>query len=297
MKLRLSILVLIVVLVSACEVSVTPDPFIGAPTVTASPESGTPPALADGTVTANAAAYYRVNVPDDVANEDEDPLLYVEAVAETDEDEVPLPLTVTVYNSARTALLASNNDAWFTTASELSTAATPAAVLPQAIDVQANCLGPCVITNNDDATLYVRVSTSSPSPVAFELFAYDNAYGDSTEPENNDCGTLSANAIIVSPEEEGYVGALETLGDVDCFRSAAEATQVTLSTTPNNVNVNIQARIYDANTNRLLDSVFVSPNSPTASITLSGSRLVYAQVSAPNTAAGPSRNSTYEITF
>ena len=295
MKLRLLTLVLVALLISACEVSVTPDPFIGAPTVTASPESGTPPALADGTVTANAAAYYRVNVPDNVANEDEDPLLYIEAVAETDEDEVPLPLTVTVYNSARTALLASNNDAWFTTASELSTAA--AAVLPQAIAVQANCLGPCVITANDDATFYVRVSTESPSPVAFELFAYDNAYGDSTEPENNDCGTLSASAIIVSPEKEGYVGALETLGDVDCFRSAAETTQVTLSTGQDNVNIEIQARIFDADTNELLDVLRVSPANQTASINLSGSTLVYARVSAQGSTAGPSNNSTYEIKF
>ena len=287
MKFRSLTLVLVALLMSACEVSVAPDPFLGAPTVTASAEGEQPPVLADGTVMANAAAYYRVNVPDEVS----DPLLYLEATAEGDST-----LTVTAYDGARTAFLASNNNAWFTAASELSTTATTE-VLPQAIVVNAICAGPCVITDNDDATFYVRVSTSSPTPVAFELFAYDKAYGDSTEPANNDCGTLSANAIIVSPEEEGYVGALETLGDVDCFRSAAEATQVTLSTTPNNVNVNIQARIYDANTNRLLDSVFVSPNSPTASITLPGSRLVYAQVSAPNTAAGPSRNSTYEITF
>ena len=284
---RLSIFVLAAVLVSACEVSIAPDPFLDAPTVTASAESGTPPALASDTVAANDAAYYRVNVPDEVS----DPLLYLEATAEGDST-----LTVTAYDSARRAFLASNDKAWFTSASGLATAATTD-VLPQAVTVETVCLGPCVITENDENTFYVRVSTSSPTPVAFDLFAYDQTYGDSTEPANNDCGDLSTGAIIVTPDEEGYVGALETLGDVDCFRSDVETTQVTLSTTSDNANINIQARIYDANTNGLLDVIFVSPNSPTASADISGSRLVYARVSSPNSAAGPSNNSKYEISF
>ena len=289
--LSLFTLLLAATLISACEVTVTPDPFVGAPVVNASAEGDQPPSLASDTVTANAPVYYQVNVPDALS----DPLLYVEATAEGDST-----LTVTVYGNDKTALATSNNKAWFSPPSPSiagTTAGAASDVLPQAIAVNAVCLGPCVITDNTEATFYVRVSTSSPTPVTFNLYAYDKAYADSTEPANNDCGSLSASAIIVTPDPQGYVGALETLSDVDCFRSDVETTQVTLSTTPNNANINIQARIFDANTNDLLDVLFVSPNSQTASTEVFSSRLVYARVTSQNATAGPSNGSKYTITF
>ena len=97
----------------------------------------------------------------------------------------------------------------------------------QGISELRSCRGSCIILNNDDAASYpVQITNTGAGEASFSLYAFEAAFSDSGEPANDEeeCGVdlseLEPTAIPVTPGAAD--GAIETIGDADCFVDSSE---------------------------------------------------------------------------
>jgi hypothetical protein len=283
---KLLMLILMVALLTACTVTLPPaddptqnDPFDEAVPVIASGAASPPETLDERFIQADEAAYYQVLVPSTL----DEGLLFLEARSDL------TPVTLTVYDSSGEELYVSSSPDWFSSAS-----LTDTRLEAQAIEVATRCLGPCVIVENTPSLLYARITATRGAEVSF--YAFDLPYGDSTEPENNDCTGLTPAAIVPVPRTS-YQGALETVGDADCFLVNEPVSRVRLETTPNNTGIPIQALVFDGLSNRLLDTLLVGPNDLDDFTFDLGTGALAVRIEALDERAGPSLTSQYTVTF
>lgn len=290
---RLLVLFVLLVSLSACggEIITDPgptdpneptDPFADAERVTATNDPLAE--LAEGVVTDGNPDYYEIRVPNDL----DDSLIYFEAGTSE-------PLTLTLYNANGTAVRVSNSERYFALPGNL----LANGLETQAIEIGFACRGPCIIVNKGDGTVFLRVATSSNLPVEYTLYAYSDPYRDSTEPANNDCGgipgtSVGTAAIVVTPD--GYVGAIETIEDVDCFTSEVAVSNVSLETVAANDAVQIVAKIYDVESGQLYGTASVGPGESSEIVTVPN-RPVDIRVVSGNGRAGPVVNSQYSLNF
>ncbi len=113
-----------------------------------------------------------------------------------------------------------------------------AAVGPQGINVNAvTCRGPCVIRESGETTLFARlVNRNSSQNVSFDFFAFGNDFQDTGEPGNDSQFTpvLFFNAAV---------GAIETIGDVDFYRTYSGGTITFDKNDVDNDDIDLQAEV------------------------------------------------------
>jgi hypothetical protein len=272
------------------------------------------------TVTAASPRYYQITLPA-ALNE---PLVYIELANVSGGEAI-----VEVFTAARprVSAIASRTAEWFGVTGQVL-ALDDDELEPVDLEAQfvtVNCRGPCVILERtvvgEAANVYVRVSTTGTGTITYELHAFDDPYGDPGEPQVSDCQDFPAlsvasldmtsllepigpavagpspSSIIVEPIAGRYRGALETVGDVDCYLTATGVDRVELTTAADNAGIFIRAEIFDAETNAALDIIGVTPGNRVSVSGPLGNRPVKIRVYASNERAGPSANSWYELDF
>jgi hypothetical protein len=203
---RLAAVSTFALLLTACQVTVTPptfDPPIAA-TVTAE-DTTDPGALRTGvSIQPGTTLYYRVEVAP--ARD----LLYGEAVG--------TGLRVRWRTLGGSTLAVSNSPTYFAgSVSDLAIAAaeTDVGVDPSAIAVQYVCVGPCAAIAPTASTYLLSVENTTNSTRTFDLFAYTFAANDLNDRGSADNQTRD-NATPISSGTE--TGAIELVGDRDWYR-------------------------------------------------------------------------------
>jgi hypothetical protein len=233
---------------------------------------------ADQTINAGETKRFIVAVPSEL-NED---LLYFELGAVDLDNPNNDGLTLTVKDEEQNVIAVSNGPRFFSrTASSLQAVLEPQIVFP------VTCRGACIILrNNDTARYFLEVEASSAA--SFALFAFDDRYSDDLEPNDSTCtpATTVPNAT--------FQGAIETLGDIDCFQTTVNVPSITLSPTAQ-LAIPIKAEIRAASNDEKLGEVTVTPGGGNVVFSVpSPARPIKVLVTSPNQ-AGPTQNSTYGL--
>lgn len=191
--------------------------------------------------------------------------------------------------------------------SELETSA----IVPVPVDEAVECRGPCVFVEypanrQDDTTYYanIRVRARVGSAINYQLYTYAASYYDETENINNQCSTLgiqSINSNLVTPVDAipDYVGAIESVNDVDCFTSNDVFQSSTRGITielPAETTIAIRADFYNSASSTILETCIVSPSAPTCSKEIDVLELLV-KVSPAEGKAASFANAKYELFF
>lgn len=192
----LSIALAAAVLLSACTITVEPNPpRLPDATVMAGNDDMTP--VESFVVPAYRDVFVRINVSSTR------PVLYIELDRDID---------LVVFNANRTRLASASSRAFF---GQGTTGLAAAALLePQAITTPIACRGSCVILEQGlSSHYYAVISNTSSSPVSVDLFAFGDYMVDDNEPANDDETTAPILNVTT-----GDSGAIEYLGDLDYWR-------------------------------------------------------------------------------
>jgi PKD domain len=207
-----------------------------------------------------------------------EPLLYFElGTAPADNTAV----TLTVKDSNQSVVGVSNTPRFFT-----RSATTGSALEAQAITVNQICRGACVIIRNPGAGRYFLELTATKD-VSFDLFVFDDPFTDNLEPNDSTC--TQATTVPNSTFE----GAIETLGDIDCYQTTVNVPSVTLSLTATTA-IPIRAEVRAASNDELIQSVTITPGGQNQVVSVTPPRPVKVIVTSPDR-AGPSGSSKYGL--
>ncbi len=268
---------------SACNIIIDlSTPFDTAPEVTLSQSFGdgpvSPTPVTSGVVRQGTPAYFQVPVDASVS----DDLLYVEA------DAGSTPVMVELFTTKQFSALASVDPTYFSSPSLV----TLGQVASASITTGSLCIGPCVITTNDQSRYFVKVSTSSATDASFDLFLYSTNYREAAEPSNDSCSS----AAVVGAGNS-YVGALETLGDLDCLESGAAVSNVSLIFQGSSADIEVQAIVQDASDGTVLATLTVDATTTQDSLTITPAAALRVQVRSANDTAGTTDGSQYRLDF
>jgi hypothetical protein len=233
---------------------------------------------ADQTINAGETKRFIVGIPGEL----NEALLYFELGAVDVNNPNNDGLTLTVKDEAQNVVAVSNDPRFFSrTASSLQNTLEPQIVIP------VTCRGACVILKNDDSSRYF-LEVKASSNASFALFAFDDKHSDDLEPNDSTCtpATTVPNAT--------FEGAIETLGDIDCFQTTVNVPSITLSPTLQ-MAIPIKAEIRAASNDEKLGEVVVTPGGQNVVFTVpSPARPVKVLVTSADQ-AGPTQNSTYGL--
>ncbi len=255
--------------------------------------------LSNGTINStNTEDYYRINLPNSLSGD----VIYLELGGSN--------LKLTVYDANKTAVRESNSADFF---GVIGSGLKPTSLETEAIGVDLSCRGPCVIINAASGVVYAKVEARSAAPANYDFYVYSDNYQDSTDPENNPtqqggqffCGNIKVEAIVPIPTDESYIGAIETVEDVDCFETENKVKGVNIETFPATT-INVTAYIYQGN--QLLGTITAPPKGtatksliPSAITPVPNEKIVAIVVGGnPNNnirRAAVSGNSKYKLTF
>ena len=260
-------------------------------TVVASRTVGTDPntaLVADEDVSADDSNVYAINVPSGLSTD----VVYFELanVSPSDAD-ITLVLGQKASDGSVPVEYQSSDARFFSRPSS----SAGSSLDTQGIAIDISCRGPCIILDYVPGTYYVEVRNSGSSTASYDLFSFTDAYQDEGEPGNDDCGPVSSTGISIDPNDEDQ-GAIETIGDVDCYDSGGDVTSVTFAGGPN-LAFGLVATVYSADGATELASLSAAPGGSPESVTLTPARTVIVKVEAAEDRAGPSQNSQYEVAF
>jgi hypothetical protein len=203
------------ILLAGCTIIVTPfEP--DADIVSAQAPSGSPTAVASGSLAPGEIIYYQVNVSSSVAGAS-DVIYYEVDVGNNETQDLANTIALRLYSSGGGVLASSVSHDGFTSGSaaeaNLTGLATEDGVAfeRQGIGFNWLCLGPCTIGSSTTSTRYVRLENVSSSSRSYALFAYGQEFSDTGETANNS----TVNPPPLDPIADA--GAIELLGDVDYF--------------------------------------------------------------------------------
>jgi hypothetical protein len=201
---------------------------------------------ADKTLAPGQTKRFIVEIPTQLTQS----LLYFEiGTGDADDNAV----TLVVKDASQTIVAASNNPRFFSRSSSGNI------LEAQGISTNVICRGACVIVRNPGQSRYVLELTATKD-VTFDLFAFDDPFTDTLEPNDSVCKTAADNG-----NTPVFEGAIETLDDVDCFQSAVNVTGVTLSNA-NILNpvIPLRAEIRRADNDELLTTLELTPGGATS---------------------------------
>ena len=223
----------------------------------------------------NSRRYYRVNLSEEVAANND--LVIVEANAEGEDDS----FKVTAYNQTGDEVFASVSSDYFANADAISSTA---------IDPTQTCAGPCVAVLADGSgSAYFSVENLG-SEKTYDLFVVATPFIDPTEPND----TVQTPALILVDEEgeQKQAAAIEYVGDEDFFQSTENTAQVSLIGSPSALNLEFD--VYTESGRYLgsgdADNPYLIPEDEPAQ------RLI-ASVSSADKRAAVGANANYTILF
>ncbi|MGL4609736.1 MAG: hypothetical protein ACRCYY_08645 [Trueperaceae bacterium] len=252
---------------------------------TTEPETVVNSNAADQTILAGETKRFIVNVPSELS----EALLYFElgdAAIGNPDPTTPATntgLTLTVKDEAQNVIAVSSGPTSF---SRAGSAALKDSLEAQSITTSLQCRGACTILRNDGATRYFLEVTAT-TDANYLLYAFDDVSTDSLEPNDNTCtsATTLPNAT--------FEGAIETLGDRDCFVTTVNSPSITLAAKATTA-IPIQAEIRAAANDELLTTIAVTPGGANQVYTISPARPVKVIITSPDQ-AGPSGSSAYDL--
>ncbi len=235
--------------------------------------------LRQGTISPNGSKRYIVEIPSSL----QQPLLKFEVGTAQ-------PVTLKVFDANNQLLAQSSDKTFFTRGTSQSS--------QQGLEAQfinSRCDGPCVALPKTGSRYIVLIEAGN-TQVNFRFDAYDDIYSDDNEPANDNCVTSDAPAGSEGNFTE--VGAIETLGDVDCFNTPGAVTSIRLIRLAE-TRLSLQAEVTNLTTNEVIDTLTLnSGDSVTEDIlTLTSAAPVKIVVRATDGRAGPTVNSIYNVVF
>ena len=197
-----------------------------------------------------------------------------------------------------------------TIASFSSEALETSAIVPVPVDQATECRGPCIFvpypankTAGTNYTAVLAVRVLSKQSINYNLYTYAANYYDKTESTNNQCATLGIQSvnpqIDVLPNTPDYVGAIESVTDVDCFTSNDVTNQSVRGATitlPAATTIALRADFYIGASSTPFDSCIVSPSDRTCSVSRNALEMLV-KVRPANQKAAPFVNAQYELSF
>ena len=199
--LSLSAVAMIVVVLEACSITVTPPgPPSNTINVTANLDRLTP-VHQNTSLSPGQTQVFRV-APGSASNAQ---LIYVELNHDIELEVLPQSYQSVIFSANDRSRFSSGRFGLQSTA-----ASVEHDVDSQAIAKSILCGGSCVIQRGSSVTgeFYVRVRNDSGSTVSLNLFVYGDVFGDGSEPDNDSTATALAIGSF-------NAGAIETVGDVD----------------------------------------------------------------------------------
>ena len=170
--------------------------------------------------------------------------------------------------------------------------------------VKTECRGPCVIENyakiENDFKVNVKIQNDNNFAVKFKLFAFVAKSADKNEPNGSaQCKAVvrPASVLGINPTPKKPIvikGALEFMGDVDCFSSSDEISEVRLQAASAN-STGSKAVIWDKETHKMIDSITLLPGTGSKIVSV-GNKKINVYVSTVNL-AGPAKHSSYTLTL
>lgn len=178
-------------------------------------------------------------------------------------------------------------------------------ITTQAIGDPRACRGPCIILNNDATSYPVAVTNTGDAAATFSLYAYDAEPVDSGEPENDNCSVDLGDLILLDvPLTPGAAdGAIETIGDVDCYEEESEERVSIIFSAPETLSIPLVAEIFNADEPGLPPTIIEIEPGRTAfsdcGAADASERIVIAvradDLAAGAELAGPSANTNYSL--
>jgi hypothetical protein len=233
------------------------------------------PDVADRTINVGETKRFIVDIPSQLREN----LIYFELGTDNANDTA---ITMTLKNASQQVIARSSSPRFFTNASTSSLAAQAAIV------VDVACRGACIIVRNTNEDRYFLELTTSRN-ATYDLFVFDDRYSDSFE-ENDSTPTTD-----VSSPTPSFVGAIETLGDVDIFSDPRNVSSVSLSIDAATA-IPITAEVRRASNDELLDTLTVTPNG-TLTDTYTGTATQVRVFVRGGNNAGPAGSSKYTLSL
>lgn len=199
-------------------------------------------------------------------------------------------VTLKVFDANNQLLATSNNKTFFT---KEPTPVNSQGLEPQIV-LPLRCDGPCVAIPRTGERYIVLIEAGN-AQVSYRFDAYEDAYAEDTEPANNTC--VDSDALPGGEGNYTEVGAIETLGDVDCFNTVRPVGTVRLVRTAGTT-LNLKAEITNLTTNRVDTLEVKQTDSATEQVlTFAPAAPVKIVVTSSDGRAGPSENSIYNVVF
>lgn len=242
-KLSLGLLLItLIVLISACDVTVTVTPSEPFPNeekeaISANSSFDDDPVVEGLRLTSGETIVYKVSVSSSVASNSD--VIYFDAGTPSGDGVEVTAYSVSSSNKT-TALYGSTDQDWFGLADDPDL--NLSSVSAQAVEAQKACSGPCLVvpapSGKGDA--YFRVTAKRNTELT--LYVFGTTYSDENEPQNDG----RANATIVTRDVDNVLsdqGAIETIDDVDWFESGENVATVKFSAS--NDALGLRADVYN----------------------------------------------------
>ena len=259
------------------------DPFDSAPSLEVIDDRQE--TLATGEVTSIDADYYRLETPSNLVGD----LVYFELIGSN--------LELTLYDSELDTILESDGADFF---GSIGSGLGSSSLTNKAIAVEFICRGPCIIVKKGKDEVYLKIKAKRGSP-DYELYSFNDTYQDEEEPNNNDCGVLDTSAIIPLPIDQEFTGALETIKDIDCYKSDGIIKSIALQIT-SKTSIDVNAEIFDLLGNPYPDSSTNTLNSLVGDtekqiLAIDPPQTVIVRVATDGSRAAAAGNSRYKLSF
>lgn len=212
------------VLSSCSIVEVTTKNTLNSPKATITTTNSLQQLVGDTLNSSNTEDYYKVNVPTSLNGN----LIYFTVEGQN--------LELTLYDANKTAVRESDSPNFF---GAIGSGLSGSSLNNQAIVVEpkSSCRGPCILIEKASGTVYLRVKVKSGS-TNYKLYSFTGNHRDDSDPQNNPtikngqifCDNIKVSAIVTVPTNKAHTGAIETVEDVDCFRTKEKVNKVTLQT-------------------------------------------------------------------
>lgn len=266
------------VVLSACQFSVSIDPFPDAVEVPANTDPSIP--ARQVTLAGNESVVFEVLLDSSVRAQQ---AIYFEL----DTNDVDLVL----FSTGGGALASSSSSDVFLRGTTAVSAASveDANVRAEAITIEKFCRGTCIARNANANVFYIQLINQAAASRTFNMYLFGAGYTDEYEFEND-----VADGAVVIPKGSTETGALERIGDSDWWRVTTGGTIDFLDSGIRPGMLEMRMQIYNTDGETPIPNQLYAPNQTNINI-FAGEYIKVFELD--DDAAGPSESSKYSLTL
>jgi hypothetical protein len=244
------------------------------------------PSVAGATLAGASSKTYIIQAPSNLTKD----ALYFELVSSN-------PTRITLYAQNGRAVAKSDNPRYF------SEEDSGLALASQAIVTSRVCRGPCIIVPRRTQGFVLTIENQSAISATYDLYIYNENLTDTLEGSEECRPSFSKDSLrpaieVIPPEPT--VGAIETLGDEDCFYSQEyKVKEVTLATFESTA-IKVELAVYQVRSSlstRYVGSLSAGPGREDKVLSFDPKYPVLIVAKSGDGRAGPSGSSRYAVNY